>query len=100
MGAHLHARKSLAGGKHSVITVFHGGAVPEIPWRMATARNAEILIAEPLSKRRYRSKRERRQIPEETLQPGASMAVIALQHSVAVSQVFHGGRSIAKGGSM
>jgi transposase len=56
---------------------------------MGTARNAEELIAEPAPKRRYRSKRERRQIVEETLQPGASVAVIARQHGVNANQVFH-----------
>jgi transposase len=56
---------------------------------MGTARSAEILIAEPPAKRRFRSKRERRQIVEETLQPGASVAVIARQHDVNANQVFH-----------
>jgi transposase len=56
---------------------------------MGTARNAEILIAEPPVTRRYRSKRERRQIVEETLQPGASVAVIARRHDVNANQVFH-----------
>jgi len=56
---------------------------------MGTARNAEILIAEPPAKRRHRSKRERRQIVEETLQPGASVAVIARRHDVNANQVFH-----------
>ena len=56
---------------------------------MRTARNAEVLVVEPASKRRYRSKRERRQIVEETLQPGASVAVIARRHDVNANQVFH-----------
>jgi len=56
---------------------------------MGTARNAEVLIAEPSAKRRYRSKRERRQIVEETLQPGASVAVIARRHDVNANQVFY-----------
>jgi transposase len=56
---------------------------------MGTARNAEVLIAEPPAKRRYRSKRERRQIVEETLQPGASVAVTARRHDVNANQVFH-----------
>jgi len=42
-----------------------------------------------MAKRRYRSKQERRQIVEETLQPGASVAVIARQHGVNANQVFH-----------
>lgn len=56
---------------------------------MGTARNAEVLIAEPPAKRRFRSKGERRQIVEETLQPGASVAVIARRHDVNANQVFH-----------
>jgi len=44
---------------------------------------------EPASKRRRRSKLERRQIVEETLQPGASVAVIARSHGVNANQVFH-----------
>ena len=56
---------------------------------MGSARNAEVLIAEPSATRRYRSKRERRQIVEETLQPGASVAVIARRHAVNANQVFH-----------
>ena len=56
---------------------------------MGAARNAEALIAERGVKRRYRSKQERRKIVEETLQPGASVAVIARQHGVNANQVFH-----------
>ena len=56
---------------------------------MGTARNAEVLIVEPSGKRRYRSKQERRQIVEETLQPGTSVAVIARRHDVNANQVFH-----------
>lgn len=56
---------------------------------MGTARNTETLIAEPAHKRRYRSKRERREVVEETLQPGASVAVIARRHGVNANQVFH-----------
>ena len=56
---------------------------------MGTARSADVLIAEAPAKRRYRSKRERRQIVEDTLQPGASVAVIARRHDVNANQVFH-----------
>src|ERR1700756_4094706 len=56
---------------------------------MGTARNPEILLGEPRSKRRYRSKQERRQVVEETLQPGASVAVIAREHGVNANQVFY-----------
>jgi transposase len=56
---------------------------------MRSARNAEVLQEESATKRQYRSKQERRQIVEETLQPGASVAVIARQHGVNANQVFH-----------
>jgi transposase len=39
--------------------------------------------------RRHRSKQERRQIVEESLQPGASVAVVARRHGVNANQVFH-----------
>ena len=47
------------------------------------------MISQPAAKRRYRSTQERRQIVEETFQPGASVAVIARQHGVNANQVFH-----------
>ncbi len=47
------------------------------------------MLSEPAAKRLYRSKQERRRIVEETLQPGASVAVIARQHGVNANQVFH-----------
>jgi transposase len=56
---------------------------------MGSARSAEVVINEPTAKRRYRSKQERRQIVEETLEPGASVAVIARQHGVNANQVFY-----------
>ena len=56
---------------------------------MGATRNTEVLLAEPTTKRRYRSKRERRQIVEETLRPGASVAIIARRHVVNANQVFH-----------
>jgi transposase len=40
-------------------------------------------------KRPRRSKRERRLVVEETLKPGASVAVIARAHGVNANQVFH-----------
>jgi transposase len=39
--------------------------------------------------RRHRSKQERRQIVEESLQSGASVAVVARAHGVNANQVFH-----------
>jgi transposase len=44
-------------------------------------------LAEP--KRPRRSKQERRRVVEETLKPGASVAVIARAHGVNANQVFH-----------
>lgn len=56
---------------------------------MGTTRNAEGVLVEPVSRRRYRSKQERRAVVEETLRPGASVAVIARRHRVNANQVFH-----------
>ena len=56
---------------------------------MGAARSAEVVIVEPPARRRHRSKQERRQVVEETLQPGASVAVIARRHGVNANQVFH-----------
>jgi transposase len=56
---------------------------------MGTARIAEVLVADAAPKRRYRSKQERRQVVEETLRPGASVAVIARRHGVNANQVFY-----------
>jgi transposase len=41
-----------------------------------------------VAKRRFRSKQERLQIAEESLQPGASVAVVARRHGVNANQVF------------
>jgi|SRR6266516_2786107 len=46
-------------------------------------------VVEPSIKRKYRSKEERRCIVEETLEPGASVAVIARSHGINANQVFH-----------
>jgi transposase len=56
---------------------------------MGTTRNAEVALVEAVSKRRHRSKQERRAVVEETLRPGASVAVIARRHGVNANQVFH-----------
>lgn len=56
---------------------------------MGTTRNVEVVLVEPVSKRRHRSKQERRAVVEETLRPGASVAVIARRHGVNANQVFH-----------
>jgi transposase len=56
---------------------------------MGTTRSVEVSLVEPVSKRRYRSKQERRAVVDETLRPGASVAVIARRHGVNANQVFH-----------
>jgi transposase len=56
---------------------------------MGTTQNAEVVLVEPAPKRRHRSNQERRAVVEETLQAGASVAVIARRHGVNANQVFH-----------
>ena len=56
---------------------------------MRTTGSTELNTAdEPKVKRRFRSKQERRQIAEESLQPGISVAVVARRHGVNANQVF------------
>ena len=56
---------------------------------MPASRITDITRAdEPVVKRKYRSKEERRRIAEETLALGASVAVIARAHGVNANQVF------------
>ena len=56
---------------------------------MATNGNGELQpSSNSITKRRYRSALERRQIVEETLRPGASVAIIARAHEVNANQVF------------
>ena len=47
--------------------------------------------------RRHRSKQERRQIVGESLQPGASVAVVARRHGVNANQVFHWRKLLREG---
>lgn len=56
--------------------------------RLLARNTADIEIA-ARGKRRHRSKKERRRIVEESLVPGASVAVIARDHGVNANQVFH-----------
>jgi transposase len=49
----------------------------------------EVVAVERVATRRHRPKQERRQIAEESLQPGASIAVVARRHGVNANQVFH-----------
>jgi transposase len=56
------------------------------------------MITEALkAKRRHRSKQERRRIAEESLEPGASVAVIARSHGVNANQVFHWRKLLREG---
>jgi transposase len=54
--------------------------------------------AESIPKRRFRSKQERRRIAEESLVPGASVAVVARRHGVNANQVFLWRRFLREGG--
>jgi transposase len=57
---------------------------------MRDIRDTDIpRTVEPAAKRRFRSKQERRLIAEESLQPGASVAVIARAHGINANQVFY-----------
>ena len=51
----------------------------------------------PVAKRRFRSKQERRLIVEESLHPGASVAVVARRHGVNANQVFHWRKLLREG---
>ena len=56
---------------------------------MLTTRNTEApTVEESSAKRRFRSKQEHREIAEESLQPGASAAVVARRQGVNANQVF------------
>ncbi len=47
--------------------------------------------------RRHRSKQEQRQIAEESLQPGVSVAVVARRHGVNANQVFQWRKLLSQG---
>lgn len=47
--------------------------------------------------RQFRSKQERREIVEETLKPGASVALVARSHGVNANQVFKWRRQYRQG---
>ena len=51
----------------------------------------------PIVRRQYRSKQERRRIAEESLEPGASVAVVARSHGVNANQVFHWRKLLREG---
>jgi transposase len=51
--------------------------------------DSEEAVLASSSKRRYRSAEEKREIIEESLRPGASVAVVARAHQVNANQLFH-----------
>ena len=56
---------------------------------MGAAQDAGVVVRLKDGRtRRFRSKQERRQIVEETLKPGASIALVARAHDVNANQVF------------
>jgi transposase len=66
---------------------------------MPITRNADTPTADDsVAKRRFRTKQERRQIAEESLQPGASVAVVARRHGVNANQVFLWRKLFREGG--
>jgi transposase len=65
---------------------------------MGAAQSAEKLVTLKSGRARmFRSKQERRQIVEETLKPGASVAQVARRHGVNANQVFAWRRVYRKG---
>jgi transposase len=66
---------------------------------MGAVQAAEKLVTLKSGRTRvFRSKQERRQIVEETLKPGASVALVARAHGVNANQVFAWRRTFRKGG--
>jgi transposase len=64
---------------------------------MQTIRNTEKEVAVERPLRRHRSKAERRQIAEESLQPDVSVAVLARRHGVNANQVFQWRKLLREG---
>lgn len=66
---------------------------------MGAAQTAEKLVTLKSGRTRlFRSKQERRRIVEETLKPGASVALVARAHGVNANQVFAWRRMYRNGG--
>jgi transposase len=65
--------------------------------RSGGSNDSEISAVAPVRRRRHRSKQERRQIAEESLRPGVSVAVIARSHGVNANQVFHWRKLLREG---
>ena len=55
---------------------------------MTTTHTETPSALDSVVKRRFRTKQERRRIAEESLRPGASVAVVARRHGVNANQVF------------
>lgn len=65
---------------------------------MGAAHGAELIVRLKDGRtRRFRSRQERRQIVEETLKPGASVALVARAHDVNTNQVFKWRRQYEQG---
>ena len=66
---------------------------------MSTAQNpgTKVITLKNGRTRRFRSKLERRQIVEETLKPGASVALIARANDVKTNQVFKWSKQYEQG---
>jgi transposase len=65
---------------------------------MGTVQNSGTVITTKAGQiRRFRSKQERRQIVEESLRPGASVALVARAHDVNANQVFKWRKQYQKG---
>ena len=65
--------------------------------RTGRSNDSDVTAVAPSRRRRHRSKQERREIAEESLQPGASVAVIARSHGVNANQVFHWRKLLREG---
>jgi transposase len=65
---------------------------------MGSAQSTVTVITTKTGKtRQFRSKQERRQIVEDTLKPGASVALVARAHGVNANQVFKWRRQYQQG---
>ena len=64
---------------------------------MGAVQNGVTVVTTKTGERRFRSKQERRQIVEESLKPGASVALVARSHDVNANQVFKWRRQYQQG---
>jgi len=63
----------------------------------AIQQSGKLVVVKNGGTRRFRSKRERRAIVEETLKPGASVSLVARAHDVNTNQVFKWRRQYREG---